>query len=1567
LKNKLHKSDGWQINLLGPVTRSAITDELGYYTFNNLQPGSYTVSQNIPESWTILVPVWSGIHSLTLTEGQILSNVDFADFDLQRYNSDMEYIQFPNGLNIGDNTLIGPPTGISESAPISTAQIPPNSCHVSVNSSGFTPDTIYANKNSIVQFALTSTDDWVHIFEFDDPKMQGAILGTAGHETRMKNWKLYNVENGEVLRFHCNIPGSDEFGYLIIESDPLSLTLTAPVKNSIITSDSVRFEWNTVPGATKYELYVDNNHGLGSPEISKQHIPDLVNLSDTHYTISGNWLSENVYYWKVLAIIGADTIKSPLDSFIYQPIKRPIPEWVPFYRTFNPNVVDHFYCANHDHIQTAKSQGYKFEKTEGFVSHKPFQTTDLKNIFRFYKTDDVNPRASFHYYTIDETDKDQKIIDGWVYEGITGYCYGNYHENTVKLYHLELNQTTPDIRRDHFYTTSEIEKNNAINKFGYEDRGFIGYVSLDGGKTTVPRTEAQPEIGMGIDPLNGTLSHVSKTSFSIPEGNVALSFIHFYNTGLINLLNPVSPLGTGWNHNYNISLSISGDIIIVFWPSEINIYDRKTRKPLTKGIYDTLIWQTDKIYRIKTKNQIEYTFEMMYENDSTAVLTAITDRNNNIIRLIHDEYRRLVSVKTPSDRSLDFTYFSETGKNNLIRSVTDPLNRTVMFEYDDNNNLIQFTDAKNQSTQYEYGISDFGLYLKKITYPRGNYVINEYDSISHKITAQKVNNAGIEQSIIISNPSANKFDMTDGRGNTMSFISNDKADKIVQTITPSGKVEYEFNDTIRNPYKPNRIIDAKGNATAIVYDAKGNVLHITQPLSVTHQFTYNGLNDLEEYIDPLGKQTTYGYTSGNLSSVITPRGRYTILNNTNGTIQSITDPILQTTRFGFDQYWNTTSITNNLDFATTFEYDLAGRGMLVKNAKNQQTRYTYDENDLVRQITNPDSKIIGYSYNANDLLLSVTDPSGHSTTIAYNIDDQTESVSNELDDKVSYTYYDNGQLKTKTTPNGHLFNYLYDNSGRLTETNAPGLKYTMEYDSLNNLINITDINLRQMTFAYDALNRLVSYTDYFGKTIEYTYDANSNIETIKYAEGKVVTYTYYDDNLLNTVTDFNTKLTKYYYRDDGSLLEIIYPNNTTATYGYDEASRLISLVNKKPDNSIISSYTYQLDEIGNHNSVSINEPLGLVLPSPQNVTYSYNNVNRITQAGSTTFSFDKNGNQLQEVGNATSTFTYDALNRLTGISGGKDASYDYDAFGNRRAATRNGQTVRYVLDITGAMSNVLIETDDSGSPLYYYIYGLGLISRIKATDSSESYYHYDSRGSTIAITDENRNITHKYAYDAFGEVVKIEEPISEFNPFRYVGKYGVMYEDSSLYFMRARYYNPDIGRFLSEDPIWDVNLYAYVGNNPAISIDPEGLFEFDQNEWKNTKQQILRRQLLYYMEESAKQEQREMKLEKWVIFAEGIESLSAFGFSIAGGGPGLGFAQAGIKGVYGMFTNNNEMVLGSTIDLVIKSASYLVSDGTAGLIKTTLNESSGTINAAKIYVGFGTSSGLKTIKGRIMR
>ncbi len=136
----------------------------------------------------------------------------------------------------------------------------------------------------------------------------------------------------------------------------------------------------------------------------------------------------------------------------------------------------------------------------------------------------------------------------------------------------------------------------------------------------------------------------------------------------------------------------------------------------------------------------------------------------------------------------------------------------------------------------------------------------------------------------------------------------------------------------------------------------------------------------------------------------------------------------------------------------------------------------------------------------------------------------------------------------------------------------------------------------------------------------------------------------------------------------------------------------------------------------------------------------------------------------------------------------------------------------------------MAEADSTNQIQRYYIYGAGLLAMVEPNNTLYCY-HFDATGHTVALTDINKTIVNKYAYSPFGTIANQEETVVQ--PFKFVGQYGIMTEENGWYYMRARYYDPALGRFISEDPIGfdggDVNLYAYVLNNPINMIDPDGL------------------------------------------------------------------------------------------------------------------------------------------------
>ncbi len=424
------------------------------------------------------------------------------------------------------------------------------------------------------------------------------------------------------------------------------------------------------------------------------------------------------------------------------------------------------------------------------------------------------------------------------------------------------------------------------------------------------------------------------------------------------------------------------------------------------------------------------------------------------------------------------------------------------------------------------------------------------------------------------------------------------------------------------------------------------------------------------------------------------------------------------------------------------------------------------------------------------------------------------------------TYYDDGKLYTVTDRNGDATTYTYTPSGKpAAVTYQDGTSVAFTYDLNDNLTAMED-SRGTTAYVYDEVNRLTSSTDPNGFTVAYEYDGAGNLATLTYPGGKTVSYTYDALNRLETVTiDWLALSAAYEYDLAGNLTGLTQFNGTYVSRGYDNANRLTRLEHLSSlAGSAFASYAFTLDGNGNRSGIDQETPLS---PSLSALTRDFevsDAGNRIVTAGSDALIYDEEGQLLTK---GEDTFTFDQAHRLTGAATETDSLiFSYDGAGNRLAVDRNQTVTRYIYDAAG---NLLAEADTSGITRYY-IHGAGLLAMV--TSGGTPYcYHFDATGHTIALTDAGKTVVNKYAYTPFGVLAGQEEAVEQ--PFKFVGQFGVMTEDNGWYYMRARYYDPEMGRFISEDPLGfgggDVNLYAYVLNNPVMFNDPLGLYWFRQD------------------------------------------------------------------------------------------------------------------------------------------
>ena len=833
--------------------------------------------------------------------------------------------------------------------------------------------------------------------------------------------------------------------------------------------------------------------------------------------------------------------------------------------------------------------------------------------------------------------------------------------------------------------------------------------------------------------------------------------------------------------------------------------------------------------------------------------TTLTDQLGNSYRHYHDELMRLIreddvlgnskfysydaagNRTSVTDKKGNTTSYTYDAKGNVL-TKTDALGNVTSITYNSLNDPLTRTDALGNITAFEYSVTSNPI---KVTDPFGHFVSTTYNSYGQPltITDSRGNTSSFAYDI-----EGNLVGVTDALGN-ISTYTYDGAGRRLSATDALGRIttySYDGNNNLLSTTDP------LGNVASSTYDGNDNMVTVTDPLLNTTTYTYDVRDLLAVMTDPQGHTISYSYDSldrkisatdkngnsatfsydeiGNLLAVTDPLGNITSYTyDANGNRLTATSPLGQTTTYTYDALKRVVSVTDPLGNSAADTYDALGRTTAVTNAKGQTTSFEYDALGRLVKVIDPEGGTVIYTYDENGNRLTKTEPNGNVTTYSYDALNRLIQKKEPLGNTYQYVYDSAGNLISQTDAKSNIITYTYDANNRMTGITYPDTStVTFTYDANGNRTAMVD-SLGNSTYSYDSLNRLTSCADPFGKIVGYGYDSNGNRINLTYPGSKIVNYSYDPLNRLTGVTDWLNNTTTYTYDAASRLTDTLNPNSTTVSYTYDTADRLTGLVNAKSDTTVISSYNYTLDQLGNHVQVIKDEPLLPVLTDAL-INYSYDAENRLTNAGGTLQAYDANGN-LTAKGN--DSFVYDFNDRLIQSDiAGVIGQYNYDGLGNRFAKTEDGVTTRYIIDVNGRLTNVLAETDDLGAITAYYVYGLGLISKI-LPDGTASYYHYDSRGSTVALTDAGHNITDSYAYSTFGSLSNVSGATS--NPFKYLGRYGVMDEGNGLDYIRARYYSPERGRFISKDVLTgkdsdsqSLNRYVYTSNNPIVFIDISG-------------------------------------------------------------------------------------------------------------------------------------------------
>ncbi|WP_338577083.1 RHS repeat-associated core domain-containing protein [Pseudomonas canadensis] len=728
---------------------------------------------------------------------------------------------------------------------------------------------------------------------------------------------------------------------------------------------------------------------------------------------------------------------------------------------------------------------------------------------------------------------------------------------------------------------------------------------------------------------------------------------------------------------------------------------------------------------------------------------------------VHDQRARLVQRVDP-DGAEHFKSYDEKGR---LTVEQDPLGAITAYQYDEAGRLVAVFPGDDEPTSYEH---DNG-FVRIVR--RGEavwkYERNEQGDVTRRTdpdghsTDYSYNKRGQLTQVWYPDHSCHRL------------VWNERGQLLEEQLPDGGFKRYRYDDLGRQVAHE----DEHGALTQYQWDAAGRLLKLTQPSGATREYSYNAYGKITSERDELGHFTRYEYADG---------------------------------------------------------LHLISRRI---NADGTQVKYRYDNvRLLLTEIENEVGETYRLQYHASGLIQQETGFDGQRTAYVYDLNGNLQEKTEHGDDGSQLvTHYERdyaGRLVRKTLPDGNLVDYAYDRQGNLLSVEDSHWALAYEYDSQNRL-TAEHQGWGTLRYGYDACGHLQNLRLPDDNRLVFNHTKGGHLATVELngtlltshlfkagqehqrQQGQLISHYHYDDQQrlhAHVVTQQQHTLYQRHYDYDksGNLTRLLDTRKGDHHYHYDPLNRLT-----RADHSQGEQERFGHDPAGNL--------LMQDRPGPDIVAG-----NRLMIQGDHHYDYDAFGNLIRErrgKGHQLVTeYRYDCQHRLIGIKkpNGQTASYRYDPFGRRISKTVDGVTTEFFWQ--GDRLIAEHQTDRHRSYLYEpdSFRPLALLEGFGPKETKPYHYQLDHLGTPQELTDTNGEIVWSAHYRAYGEITRLDIGKVD-NPLRFQGQY--FDQESGLHYNRHRYYNPDIGRYLTPDPVklaGGINTYQYVPN-PTGWVDPLGL------------------------------------------------------------------------------------------------------------------------------------------------
>jgi RHS repeat-associated protein len=796
-------------------------------------------------------------------------------------------------------------------------------------------------------------------------------------------------------------------------------------------------------------------------------------------------------------------------------------------------------------------------------------------------------------------------------------------------------------------------------------------------------------------------------------------------------------------------------------------------------------------------------------------------------------------------RSQTWTYDNQL--NVISRSNT--LNQTTSYTYDAGGNRLTQTDATG-TVSFTY--NQFAEVLTRTDQLNG-VTTNTYDAQGNLLTTKDALN---NTTTFTYDARGQLLTMTNalGKVTTLTWDTSGRLTQAKDALNNTTNFTYDARARLTS------ITNALNFVTSYAYDLAGRVNKITRPNNTFITFTYDLAGRRTKVTDALNNSTSFAYDSAyRLTGQTDALGKsvsytYDLMSN----LTAATDQLAHTTNIDYDEFnrpVKTTyppAVAGGTRLLEMVEYDAVGNVTKRTDTAGRVTTFAYDNANQLLTVMDPAFQVTQYEYNARSNVTAVVDALGQRYTFDYDALSRVTTAT-RAGLQMSFAYNAVSNRTGRTDYNNMTTGYNYDALNRLTKITYPDAStVNYGYDKLSQMTSAANIN-GTVSFVYDNIGRTTSTTDVFGQVLNYTYDANDRRTKLSFGATTNATYAYDVVNRLTKITDSANQVVAFAYDAAGKQTSKTLPNGVAATYTYDGLDRLTGLKDTKGKAVIADNqYSYNnsgditrnIDQSGTHvygydtidrltsatytgtpNETYAYDGVGNRTSSHKSATYSYQPFNRLTNSATASYLYNNSGNMISKSdAGGTTQFVWDFENRLTQIvtpSSGS-VSYKYDGLGRRIQRTpSSGVSTNFIYDGQDVVKDI-----NSDGTTVEYLNGPSIDNKIRQKGSSNSttyYFSQDHLGSTTALTGTTGKLIERQTYDAYGNSTG-----STRTRYGYTGRERDAL--TSLLYYRARFYDPQLGRFISEDPIGltgGINSFAYVSNNPQNATDPSGLYDID--------------------------------------------------------------------------------------------------------------------------------------------